>query len=54
MRIKLRRLRKEEDGQDLTEYGLLLLFVGMLSITVLHGLGSSVKNLFNNESASLS
>jgi len=54
MKMMLRRLWKEEEGQDLTEYGLLLLFVGMLSITVLHGLGSSVKNLFNNASASLS
>ena len=54
MRIKLRRMWKEEEGQDLTEYGLLMLFVAMVSITVLHGLGSSVKNLFSNASASLS
>jgi pilus assembly protein Flp/PilA len=54
MRIMLRRLWKEEEGQDLTEYGLLLLFIALVSITVVQGLGSVVKNVFSNASASLS
>ena len=54
MRIMLRRLWSEEEGQDLTEYGLLLVFIALVSINVLHGLGSVVKNVFSNASASLS
>ena len=54
MRIMLRRLWKEEEGQDLTEYGMLLLFVSLISVAVIQGLGSIVKNVFSNASASLS
>ena len=54
MRIMLRRLWKEEEGQDLTEYGLLLLFIALVSISVVQGLGSVVMNIFSNASASLS
>ena len=54
MRMVLRRLWKEEEGQDLTEYGLLLMFIALVSITVVQGLGSVVKNVFSNASASLS
>jgi len=54
MRMVLRRLWKEEEGQDLTEYGLLLLFIALVSIAVVQGLGSVVKNVFSNASASLS
>ena len=54
MRNMLRSLWKEEEGQDLTEYGLLLLFIALVAITVIHGLGSVVKNVFSNASASLS
>jgi len=54
MKNLLARLWKEEEGQDLTEYGLLLLFIALVSITVVQGLGSVVKNVFSNASASLS
>jgi pilus assembly protein Flp/PilA len=50
----LRRLWKEEEGQDLTEYGMLLMFIALISIAVIQGLGSIVKNVFSNASASLS
>ena len=54
MKRTLRRLWKEEEGQDLTEYGLLLLFIALVAITVVQGLGSVVKNVFSNASSSLS
>jgi len=54
MREQLSRLWREEEGQDLTEYGLLLLFIAMLSIAVIQGLGSAVANVFTNASTSLS
>ena len=34
MKNMLTRLWKEEEGQDLTEYGLLLLFIALVSIAV--------------------
>jgi Flp pilus assembly pilin Flp len=54
MKKQLSRLWREEEGQDLVEYGLLLLFISMLSIAVVEGLGSVVKNVFSNASTSLS
>lgn len=48
------RLWAEEAAQDLTEYGLLLLFIALVSIVVVKGLGSAVKNVYSNASASLS
>ena len=54
MRIMLRRLWMEEEGQDLTEYGMLLMFIALFSIAVIQGMGSVVKNVFSNASTSLS
>ena len=54
MRNALLRLWREEEGQDLTEYALLLLFIALVSISVVQGLGSVVENIFSNTSASLS
>jgi len=54
MKNMLTRLWKEEEGQDLTEYGLLLLFIALVSIAVVTGLGSVVHNVFSNASSSLS
>jgi len=54
MRKRLLRLWSEEEGQDLTEYGLLLLFIAMVSVAVVQGLGSVILNVFSNASASIS
>jgi len=54
MRKQLLRLWREEEGQDLVEYGLLLLFIAMFSVAVVQGLGSIIENVFSNASTSLS
>jgi len=54
MRKALLRLWCEEEGQDLVEYGLLLLFIAMFSIAVVQGLGSIIENVFSNASTSMS
>jgi Flp pilus assembly pilin Flp len=54
MKKQLLRLWSEEEGQDLTEYGLLLLFIAMVSIAVVQGLGSIISNVFSNASSSIS
>jgi len=48
------RLWKEEEGQDLTEYGLLLVLIALVAITTMKTLGAAVSNVFSNAAASLS
>jgi len=54
MRILLRRVWKGEEGQDLAEYGLLLILVSLFAVAVIQGLGSVLHNFFSNASSSLS
>ena len=48
------RLWKEEDGQDLTEYALVLVLIGLSAITCMQKLAKEVNTVFSNASASLS
>jgi len=48
------RLWKEEEGQDLTEYGLLLVLIALAAITTMKTLASAVANVFSNAASSLS
>lgn len=48
------RLWKEEEGQDLTEYALLLVLIALAAITAMKGLATSIENVFSNAAASLS
>ncbi len=48
------RLWEEEEGQDLVEYGLLLLFVFLICVTVVKGLGTALSTVFKNASTSVS
>jgi Flp pilus assembly pilin Flp len=41
------RLWKEEEGQDLTEYALLLVLIALAAITVMGTLGSAINNVFS-------
>jgi Flp pilus assembly pilin Flp len=43
----LMRLWKEEDGQDLTEYALLLVFLALAAIGTLSTLAGAINNAFN-------
>ena len=54
MRRLLARLWQEEAGQDLTEYGLLLVLIALTIIAGMKRLGSAVNNVFSAASASLS
>jgi len=54
MKNLLVRLWKEEEGQDLTEYGLLLVLIALVAITTMKTLGSAISNVFTNAAASLS
>jgi pilus assembly protein Flp/PilA len=47
------RLWKEEEGQDLTEYALLLVLIALAAITVMGTLGNAINNVFSKASSTL-
>jgi pilus assembly protein Flp/PilA len=49
----LRRLLKEEEGQTLVEYGLLVALIALVVIAALTILGQKVANTFNAINATL-
>lgn len=53
MKNLLKRLWKEEEGQDMVEYGLLLTFIALLAAAALSPLGTAISKVFNNASTSL-
>ena len=46
MSESIKRLIYEEEGQDLVEYALLLVFLALAAITGLPALGEAVSNVF--------
>jgi len=50
----LKRFLQEEQGQDLVEYALLLVFLALAAIAVLPTLGQAVNNVFSNSASTLS
>lgn len=54
MKYRIARLWREEEGQDLTEYGLLLVLVALAAIAGVNGLASALSNVFSNAASSLS
>lgn len=49
----LMRLWKDEEGQDLVEYGLLLVLIALISITFVKGIGLTVSAIFSNANTAL-
>jgi pilus assembly protein Flp/PilA len=49
----LKRLWQEEEGQDLTEYALLLVLIALAAITVMGTLGSAINNVFSTAASNL-
>jgi len=41
-------LWKEESGQDLTEYALLLVLIALAAVTAMKGLANAISNVYNN------
>ena len=48
------QLWRDEAGQDLTEYALLLVLVSLAAVTMLGTLANAIKNVFSNAAANLS
>jgi len=49
----LKKLWKDEEGQDLIEYGLLLSLIALVCIASLKTISSLVSNMFSNAATSL-
>ncbi|HEV2423866.1 MAG TPA: Flp family type IVb pilin [Terriglobia bacterium] len=54
MKNLMTRLWREEEGQDLTEYGLLLVLVALAAITSMSTLANGIKTVFSTAAANLS
>ena len=50
----LKMLWKDEEGQDLVEYGLLLVLVALAAVTTMGTLGSAINNVFTGAASNLS
>ena len=53
MKKLLKRLWQEEEGQDLVEYGLLIVLVGLGAIVSMKSLASAISTAFANASTQL-
>jgi pilus assembly protein Flp/PilA len=53
MRALLRRLWIEEEGQDLTEYALLLVLLVLAAVTSLTALATAINGVFQSVSTNL-
>ena len=53
MKIMLIRLWRDEGGQDLTEYALLLVLLVLAAITSLNALAGAVNGVFQNMASNL-
>ena len=49
----IERFLKDEEGQDLVEYALLLVFLALAAIAILPTLGSSVNAVFSQSNSAL-
>lgn len=53
MKNLLVRLWKEEEGQDLTEYALLLLLVALFALTSIKTLAADISDIFSQAGSTL-
>ena len=53
MKELMLRLYREEAGQDLTEYALLLVLVALVAITTMQTLGNAISDVFGNAASNL-
>ncbi len=53
MKNLLHRLWKEEEGQDLVEYALLVVLVALGAVVAMKSLASAISDAFSNASANL-
>jgi Flp pilus assembly pilin Flp len=50
----LRDCGKKEEGQDLTEYALLMVLIALVAIVSMQTIGQTISNVFSNAAVNLS
>lgn len=53
MKVTLKRLWREEEGQDLVEYALLVVLVALGAVVAMRTLASAISDAFSNAAANL-
>jgi pilus assembly protein Flp/PilA len=53
MKNLLNRLWQEEEGQDLTEYALLVVLISLFAVTAMKGLATAISSTFNSVTTNL-
>ena len=53
MKNLLKRLWQEEEGQDLVEYGLLVVLIALAATAAMNTLGQDINKVFNAASSNL-
>ena len=53
MKTTLKRLWKEEEGQDLTEYALHMVLIALVAVASMKTLWTVISNVFSNAAANL-
>jgi len=53
MKSLLRRLWREEEGQDLVEYGLLLILIALAALAAIGPIGTAVSKVFSGAASNL-
>jgi len=53
MKNVVMKLWKEEEGQDLVEYGLLVVLISLFAVVAMKGLANGISDAFSNASAQL-
>ncbi len=53
MKDVMKRLWKEEEGQDLVEYGLLVVLISLFAVAAMQSLASGISDAFSNASAQM-
>jgi Flp pilus assembly pilin Flp len=54
MNANLKKLWEEEEGQDLTEYALLMVLIALVSVASMQTIGTTISNVFSNAAVNLS
>ena len=54
MNVTLKRLWEEGEGQDLTEYALLMVLIALVSVASMQTIGTTISNVFSNAAVNLS
>jgi pilus assembly protein Flp/PilA len=53
MKKQLKRLWREEEGQDLVEYGLLLVLIALAALAAIGPIGTGVSAVFSSAASNL-